>query len=50
MKVPKYTGKILEVEKIIPLVYILLFPEEDRGVIGIRGGRRMEKRIVNLWI
>ena len=32
--VPKYTGKILEVEKVIPLGCILLFPEEDRGLIG----------------
>ncbi|TKQ08765.1 hypothetical protein, partial [Enterococcus faecalis] len=34
---PKYTGKILEVEKVIPLGYILLIPEEDRGLIGFEG-------------
>ena len=35
--VTKYTGKILEVEKVIPLGCILLFPEEDRGLIGFEG-------------
>lgn len=35
--IPEYTGKMLEVEKVIPLGYILLFPEEDRGIIGFEG-------------
>ncbi|NSM31421.1 hypothetical protein HRE39_09485 [Enterococcus faecalis] len=35
--IPEYTGKILEVEKVIPLGYILLFPEKDRGLLGIEG-------------
>lgn len=35
--IPEYTGKILEVKKVIPSGYILLFPEEDRGLIGIEG-------------
>ncbi|MCU2241445.1 hypothetical protein N2D50_04100 [Enterococcus faecalis] len=35
--IPKYTGKILEVERVIPLGYILLFPEEDRGLIEFEG-------------
>lgn len=35
--IPEYTGKILEVKKVIPSGYILLFPEEDRGLLGIEG-------------
>lgn len=35
--IPKYTGKILEVAKVIPSGYILLFPEGDRELIGFEG-------------
>ncbi|MDK7910796.1 hypothetical protein [Enterococcus faecalis] len=33
--IPEYTGKVLEVEKVTPSSYILLFPEEDREIEGL---------------
>ncbi|HGC5945106.1 TPA: hypothetical protein ACIZC1_002605 [Enterococcus faecalis] len=35
--IPQYTGKVLEVSRVISLGYILLFPEEDRGLIELEG-------------
>lgn len=35
--IPKYTGEILEVQSVVKIGLILLFPEKDRGLVDLEG-------------
>lgn len=35
--IPKYTGETLEVQSVVKIGLILLFPEKDRGLVELEG-------------